>query len=225
MPPLLRVASQSTVWSCPGRPPPAHFTSGGPGTPARASPPECGSDAAQLGQQLTRMRSLAACTKGGPSGSGQGTVGSSGRLTGPPLSVGAPKKPAPQRSERDKARRGGGTEVVEDVPREGVVEPPHGRGPAQPAVQPHGEGQRPLRVQPPAGPQDINTICRMAHILDLQTMKLQRTVCPRARMCGAAAGPSAPPAPQSPAPQPALPACPASGFPPSLMTAGVRRRR
>ena len=65
------------------------------------------------------------------------------RDAGPPPPA-AP--PPPPRSEPDAARRHGGGELVEDVPREGVVEPPRGGGPAQPAVQPHGEGQRPLRV-------------------------------------------------------------------------------
>ncbi len=45
----------------------------------------------------------------------------------------------PRRSEREAAKHGGGTEVVEDVPRKGVV-------------------------RPPAGPQDMNAICFMAQV-------------------------------------------------------------
>jgi hypothetical protein len=63
-----------------------------------------------------------------------------------------PPTPPSPRSERDAARHAGGGEVVKNVPCKGVVKPLHRRGSAKLAVQPHHEGQRPLRVQP-AGPE------------------------------------------------------------------------
>jgi hypothetical protein len=73
-----------------------------------------------------------------------------------------PPTPPTPRSERDAARHAGGGEVVKDVPRKGIVEPLHGRGSAQLAVQPHHEGQRPLRVQPAAPEADFRPVALRA---------------------------------------------------------------